>query len=112
MTVSCGMHAQEYTLQQLQEMAMQNNKTLKNAQLGVEAAKEDKAKARTNYFPQVSGMAAGFRGFDDLLQGSMPAGEKVMPLSLVKKGFVGSVMAVQPLFQGGQIINGNKLADL
>lgn len=91
---------------------MQNNKTLKNAQLGVEAAKEDKAKARTNYFPQVSGMAAGFRGFDDLLQGSMPAGEKVMPLSLVKKGFVGSVMAVQPLFQGGQIINGNKLADL
>ena len=112
MTVSCGMHAQEYTLQQLQEMAMQNNKTLKNAQLGVEAAKEDKAKARTNYFPQVSGMAAGFRGFDDLLQGSMPAGEKVMPLSLVKKGFVGSVMAVQPLFQGGQIINGNKLAEL
>ena len=35
-----------------------------------------------------------------------------MPISLVKKGFVGSVMAVQPLFQGGQIVNGNRLANL
>lgn len=112
MVVSCGLNAQEYTLQQLQEMAVQNNRVLKNARLDVEAAKEDKAKARTNYFPQVSGSAVGFRGFDDLVQGSMPAGETVMPIGMVKKGFVGSVMAVQPLFQGGQIINGNKLADL
>ncbi len=112
MVVSCGLNAQEYTLQQLQEMAVQNNRVLKNARLDVEAAKEDKAKARTNYFPQVSGSAVGFRGFDDLVQGSMPAGEAVMPIGMVKKGFVGSVMAVQPLFQGGQIINGNKLADL
>jgi outer membrane protein TolC len=42
----------------------------------------------------------------------MPAGENEMPISLVKKGFVGSIMAVQPLFQGGQIVNGNKLAAL
>lgn len=112
MVVSCGLNAQEYTLQQLQEMAVQNNRVLKNARLDVEAAKEDKAKARTNYFPKVSGSAVGFRGFDDLVQGSMPAGEDVMPIGMVKKGFVGSVMAVQPLFQGGQIINGNKLADL
>ena len=112
MVVSCGLNAQEYTLQQLQEMAVQNNRVLKNARLDVEAAKEDKAKARTNYFPKVSGTAVGFRGFDDLVQGSMPAGEAVKPIVMVKKGFVGSVMAVQPLFQGGQIINGNKLADL
>ncbi len=112
MVVSCSMNAQEYTLQQLQEMAVQNNRTLKNARLDVDAAKEDKAKARTNYFPKVNGTAAGFHGFDDLVQGSMPAGEQSMPIALVKKGFVGSVMAVQPLFQGGQIINGNKLADL
>ena len=109
---SCGVSAQEYTLQQLQQMAVENNRTLKNARLSVETAKEDKAKARTNFFPQVSGSAVGFRGFEDIVQGSMPAGENEMPISLVKKGFVGSVMAVQPLFQGGQIINGNKLASL
>ncbi|MBQ6965173.1 MAG: TolC family protein [Bacteroidaceae bacterium] len=108
----CSMNAQEYTLEQLQEMAVQNNRTLKNARLDVEAAKEDRTKARTNFFPQVSASAVGFHGFDDLIQTSMPAGEQTMPISMVKKGFVGSVMAVQPLFQGGQIVNGNKLADL
>lgn len=112
MVVSCSLHAQEYTLAQLQEMAVQHNRTLKNARLEVDAAKEDRAKARTHYFPQVSGAAVGFHGFDDLVQGSMPAGEQTMPISLVKKGFVGSVMAVQPLFQGGQIVTGNKLAAL
>lgn len=109
---SCGLSAQEYTLQQLQQMAMENNRTLKNARLSVETAKEDRAKAYTNFFPQVSANAVGFHGFEDLVQGSMPAGENEMPISLVKKGFVGSVMAVQPLFQGGQIVNGNKLAAL
>lgn len=109
---SCGLSAQEYTLQQLQQMAMENNRTLKNARLSVETAKEDRAKAYTNFFPQVSANAVGFHGFEDLVQGSMPAGENEMPISLVKKGFVGSIMAVQPLFQGGQIVNGNKLAAL
>lgn len=109
---SCGLSAQEYTLEQLQQMAVENNRTLKNARLSVETAKEDRAKAYTNFFPQVSANAVGFRGFEDLIQGSMPAGENEMPISLVKKGFVGSVMAVQPLFQGGQIVNGNKLAAL
>ena len=109
---SCGLSAQEYNLQQLQQMAMENNRTLKNARLSVETAKEDRAKAYTNFFPQVSANAVGFHGFEDLVQGSMPAGENEMPISLVKKGFVGSVMAVQPLFQGGQIVNGNKLAAL
>lgn len=109
---SCGLSAQEYTLEQLQQMAVENNRTLKNARLSVETAKEDRAKAYTNFFPQVSANAVGFHGFEDLVQGSMPAGENEMPISLVKKGFVGSVMAVQPLFQGGQIVNGNKLAAL
>ena len=109
---SCGLSAQEYTLEQLQQMAVGNNRTLKNARLNVETAKEDRAKAYTNFFPQVSANAVGFHGFEDLIQGSMPAGENEMPISLVKKGFVGSVMAVQPLFQGGQIVNGNKLAAL
>lgn len=109
---SCGLSAQEYSLEKLQQMAVENNRTLKNARLSVETAKEDRAKAYTNFFPQVSANAVGFHGFEDLIQGSMPAGENEMPISLVKKGFVGSIMAVQPLFQGGQIVNGNKLAAL
>ena len=35
-----------------------------------------------------------------------------MPLSLVKRGVMGSVTAVQPLFAGLKIVNGNKLARL
>ena len=108
---SCGMNAQEYTLAQLQEMAVQNNRTLKNARLAVDAAKEDKANARTNFFPQVSASGVGFRGFDDLVQSTMEVpGMGALDMAMVKKGVVGSVMAVQPVFQGGQIVTGNKLA--
>lgn len=110
---SYGISAQEYTLAQLQEMAVQNNRTLKNARLGIDAAKEDKAKARTNYFPQMSATGVGFHGFDDLVQSTMDVpGMGALDMAMVKKGMVGSVMAVQPIFQGGQIVTGNKLAAL
>lgn len=110
---SCTMGAQNYTLEQLQALAVQNNRTLKNARLGIDVAEEDKAKARTNYFPQVSATGVGFHGFDDLVQSTMDVpGMGALDMAMVKKGIVGSVMAVQPIFQGGQIVTGNKLAAL
>ena len=35
-----------------------------------------------------------------------------MPLALLKNGIVGDITVTQPLFAGGQIVNGNKLAKL
>lgn len=110
---ACVVSAQEYTLEQLQQLAVQNNRTLQNARLALDAAREDRAQARTHYFPQVSAAGVGFRGFDDLVQSTVEVpGMGGLDMAMVKKGLVGSVMAVQPVFQGGQIVNGNKLAAL
>jgi outer membrane protein TolC len=35
-----------------------------------------------------------------------------IPLGMLEKGTIGAVMAMQPVFAGGQIINGNRLAKL
>jgi hypothetical protein len=33
-----------------------------------------------------------------------------IPFSMMKHGLLGSVTALQPVFAGGQIVNGNRLA--
>lgn len=115
--------AQTLTLEQCIESAMQHNADLKNARLDISMANEDKASAFANYLPQVSAMGMGFIGAKDLMRGTMevpgmdltayglpPMGNMVYPISMIKKGVVASITALQPLYSGGQIINGNKLA--
>jgi outer membrane protein TolC len=46
----------------------------------------------------------------DAVAAMIPEGLIPANISLMKKGIYGSVSAVQPVFMGGQIINGNKLA--
>lgn len=38
------------------------------------------------------------------------ANQSLGEIELIKKGWTGSVYAIQPIFMGGQIVNGNKLA--
>ena len=100
------------------ELAVQNNADLRNARLDIQMADEDKASALTNYFPKVSAMGSGFVGAKDLMRGEMemPALSAMMPgmgsipLSMIKKGVVATLTALQPLYAGGQIVNGNRLA--
>lgn len=122
------------SLAECQQMALANNRALQNARIDIDAAAEDKAIAFTNYFPQVSLSATGFIGAKDLMRSTMdmtsfgqtygPAlmqaglGELLMNMpptndvSMVKKGVMANAVAMQPLFSGGQIIVGNKLAAL
>ncbi len=100
------------------EMALQNNAELRNAQLDIQMSDEDKASAMTNYFPQVSATGAGFVGAKDLMRGEMemPALAAMMPgmgsfpLSMIKKGVVATITAMQPIYTGGRVVNGNRLA--
>ena len=119
-------HAQQFTLDQCIESALRNNADLKNARLDINMAAEQVASARTNYFPQVSAMGVGFVGAKDLMRSTMeipgmdltPLGMPIAtppssyPISMIKKGVVANLTAMQPLYAGGQIVNGNKLADL
>ena len=121
--VCCGTIAAQttLTLDQCKQLARENNIALRSARNDIEQAEQQKKQAFTNYFPQVSAMGAGLTANKHLVQMEMnfpaemaamlPAGAS-MPsnMGMIKNGVVGNVMAMQPIFAGGQIINGNKLA--
>ena len=109
-----------YTLEQLKQLAVENNYNLRSARNAIQQSKEVKSEALTKYFPQVSALGFGFQNnkpmididieMPDLLAPLIPEGLIPANISLMKNGIYGSVSAIQPVFMGGQIINGNKLA--
>lgn len=133
--VSCNFIAAQdaLSLQQLKDSALHNNIAIRTGHLNIEAAREQHREAFTNYFPSVSGTALWFNANKSMakmdinpsefitpelgaaLAQSLPA-EALMALSspmtmnMMKNGTIAGVEAILPLFTGGQIINGNKLA--
>ena len=132
------------TLEKCKELALKNNMQVKNAELTLEAAKEQKKETFTKYFPSISLSGAGFQTnkpmlsmemdvasmmgpmnaiLPPLIQWAMENGAPIDPALLegmgnsdpmkieaLKNGVIGGVMAMQPVYVGGQIVNGNKLA--
>ena len=128
--VVSGVNAQEtYSLSDCERMAIENNRKLQNAKLSVEAARQTRKEVFTSYFPEISATGAWFNANHGLartdrstggmlppelgtmlppeLLGAIPAS---VPVSLLKNGIVGGVTATMPVFAGGRIVNGNKLA--
>ena len=109
-----------YTLDQLKQLAVENNYNLRSARNAIQQSKEVKSEAWTKYFPQVSALGFGFQNNKPMIDLDIELPDAIAPLipeglipaniSLMKKGVYGSVSAIQPVFMGGQIINGNKLA--
>ena len=122
----------KYSLDDCKQMAIENNRTIKNSRLEIEAAKQTKKNAFTNYFPKVSATGMDVRFNNPLIEYTMPGGDLPVydgnpanlpaatqfayfpgiSLSLLDKAAFGSITAVQPVFAGGRIITGNKLAQL
>ena len=125
--------AQTYTLEQLKDSALHNNIALRTARLDMEAARQQRKEAITKYFPHVSGTGLWFNANKGMAQtsvnpsemipsslapalaASLPAGALAalaspVSISMMKNGTIGSITAMQPVFAGGQIINGNRLA--
>lgn len=130
---SISVSAQTYSLEQLKDAALRNNITVRNAQRSVEAAQQQRKEAFTKYFPNVSGTGLWFNANKGMAQTTVNPSEIMSPeigaslaqifppealaalanpisISMMKNGTIGSLMALQPVFAGGQIINGNKLA--
>ena len=124
--ICISISAQKLTLEQCLERAKQNNYELRTAALEIEAASEQQKEAFTNYFPRISANVMAFRCFDELVKadGTYPQeiaaiSEQFIPLigtpfsvSELNRGYGISATLVQPLYYGGQIVNGNKLARL
>ena len=116
--------AQKLTLEQCLERAKQNNHELRNAALEIEAATEQKREAFTNYFPRISANVMAFRCFDELVKADGTYPKEIAAISMqfapligtpfsiseLNRGYAVSGTLVQPLFHGGQIVYGNKLA--
>ena len=123
----------QYTLQQLKDSALQNNIAIRTARHDIEAASQQRKEAFTKYFPNVSGMGLWFNANRGMAKMDVNPSEMISPemgaalaqsfppealaalanpvsISMMKNGTIGSLMAMQPIFAGGQIINGNKLA--
>jgi outer membrane protein TolC len=108
-----GVHSQNIastrnlTIDECRTYAINNNIKLQNAKTSIEAANETSKESFTNYFPQISGSAFGYNANKGLLQMDMGPD---MSMSLLKNGILAGVTLTQPVFAGGQIVNGNKLA--
>jgi len=125
--------AQTYTLQQLKDSALQNNIAIRNAKHSIDAAQQQRKEAFAKYFPNVSGTGLWFNANKGMAQTELNLSEQISPelgmalaqslpaealaalgnpisISMMKNGTIAGVTAVQPVFAGGQIINGNKLA--
>lgn len=98
-----------FTLDECLEEALNNNARLKNAENNLLAAKHSSREAFTKYFPVLSASGGGFMFDKGLIQMELQPGTE---MSMLKNGIVGGVSAAMPLFAGGQIVNGNRLAEI
>ena len=133
--ICCEMAAAQtsYTLEQILNIARMHNITLRNAYHAYDAAIEQRKEAFTKYFPSISGTGLWFNANKGMAQTTVTPSEMISPemgaglaqmfpaealaalanpvsISMMKNGTIGSLMAVQPVFAGGQIVNANRLA--
>lgn len=123
----------QLSLGQCREMAMQNNSAITGAALDLKAAEFQKQEAFAEYFPRVSAIGFGFLAFDPLLKigikdifGNNDFSNNLQNLidsyapmygispyySTMSKGYLAGISVMQPLFTGGRIVTGNRLATL
>jgi len=125
-------HSQQIlSLQQCREMALANNIAIRSSDNKIEQAKEQQKEAHTGYYPQVSAMGATFKSTRDMVKGKIDVSSLAelipsellssLPLTslpssisygMLNHGTVAGVTAIQPVYAGGQITNGNKLAQV
>lgn len=120
---------QVLSLQQVKEQALAHNISIRTAEDAVREAREQKKEAFTSFFPQISATGIGFKTNTDMMKTSintvslllsslataLPSAlagmiPPTLSFSMLNRGLMAGVAAVQPVFAGGRIINGNKLA--
>jgi outer membrane protein TolC len=135
--VSPAFSQEMLTLERCRELALQNNLTARNANLSVEAALQVEQEAFTKYFPSIGLNGTGFQASAPMMSMKVdlsttiaavspvlawltPPGTAFDPsilnrfeslkLEALRNGVVAGITAVQPVYAGGQIAVGNRLA--
>lgn len=103
----------QLTLDDCRQSALAHNAKMKKQQLNIEDAQLQRHEAFTKFFPSISGIGAAVQFDKPQVEMDMTAmvGAPVM-LEMLKSGVVGALNVQWPIFVGGQIVNGNRLAKL
>jgi outer membrane protein len=120
------------TLDESRQLAMKNSCAVRNSILEREAAAQTRKAAFTKFFPSISVSGVAFKADKNMMEVAMQGGNlpvydgdlatlrnatqyAYMPASsmgLMESGMFGVLTATQPIFAGGRIVNGNRLASL
>ncbi len=113
--------AQQLSLEECVNMALENNARMRTAEYALKASRETSYGAFTNYFPSVSASGVAFTANHGMLQHTLQLPLSMLNpelpdmdynVSLLKKGSFAGINLVQPIFLGGRIVNGNRLAHI
>ncbi len=113
------LRAQQLSLDECVDLALQNNARIRTAAYTAAASKETSREAFTKYFPSISVAGGAFQANHGMLQHKFDLPLSMLGLGLpdmtynfrmLKKGSFAGVNLVQPVFLGGRIVNGNRLA--
>ena len=124
--------AQTLTLDSCLALAKRNNYDIRVSRMEIEKSEALKQQVFTKFFPQLSIRSLGYYaanplihfGIEDIQSSDMrellqsiyeiveSESDIKKEVDLMKSGTSASLIAVQPLFTGGRIVNGNKLANI
>ena len=125
-----SLHAQRVlTLDQCRDAALNHNIAVRSANRSYAKAQEQQKEAFTKYFPTVAAAGFTYHANKDVVRGDINTSDVIpasiassipeaiasmipstVPIGLMRNGTAAGLTAVQPVFMGGQIVNGNKLA--
>lgn len=129
--LTCGAQSLTLTLQDCKDAALNRNIAVRNAELDIRGAELQKKEALWEYFPRVSATGLGYYALNPLLDIGIVdiLGDNDFAWNLqneaesygsmygintrykaFQKGYTASVSLMQPVFAGGRIVNGNRLA--
>ncbi len=99
----------DLSLETTKALALKNNVKLQNSSIELDTSRDTKNAAVTKFFPNISATGGIFQAASPLMNMTVMPG---FTLGLMNSGTFGMVNVMQPIFAGGRIVNGNKLADL
>lgn len=127
----------QYSIDSCKKLAIENNHQLHNSSLQIQAAQQTKNAALTKYFPSISATGVAFTSnkpiididAEDLLSNIHSTNAQMNDIwqtlymnygnylsdfnfQMIDDGMMVGAVAIQPIFAGGQIVNGNRLAKL
>ena len=123
---------QRLSVQDCIDMALENNIELKNSQLEIDKARATKKEAQTAYYPTITAQAVAFDALNPMITFGIEDIDNAQlrqilyslyaeyganmglqkEYSFVENGVILNAMAMEPIYAGGRIRNGNKLAKL